>query len=110
MASTPGFDVYPYDASSSALTQYLPAWVQEGGVAAMRERLSDAATMDRAEADLAQGWSANRIKWLWDRVVLARTDGILGAKEGETLEAAAAKAAARRRVSRWSCAVKAATG
>ena len=40
------FDVYPYDASSSALTQYLPAWVQEGGVAAMRERLSDEATMD----------------------------------------------------------------
>ena len=25
------FDVYPYDASSSSLTQYLPPWVQEGG-------------------------------------------------------------------------------
>ncbi|MCY7309130.1 MAG: amidohydrolase family protein, partial [Rhodoferax sp.] len=62
------FDVYPYDASSSALTQYLPAWVQEGGVAAMRERLSDAATMERAEADLQRGWSANRIPWLWERV------------------------------------------
>ena len=86
------FDVYPYDASSSALTQYLPAWVQEGGVAAMRERLSDAAVMARAEADLAQGWSANRIPWLWDRVVLARTDGVLGAREGQTLEAAAAGA------------------
>ena len=86
------FDVYPYDASSSALTQYLPAWVQEGGVAAMRERLSDEATMARAEADLVQGWSANRIPWLWDRVVLARTDGVLGAMEGKTLEAAAAEA------------------
>lgn len=86
------FDVYPYDASSSALTQYLPAWVQEGGVAAMRERLSDEAVMDRAEADLAQGWSANRIPWLWDRVVLARTDGVLGAREGQSLEAAAAQA------------------
>ncbi len=86
------FDVYPYDASSSALTQYLPAWVQEGGVAAMRERLSDAAVMDRAEADLAQGWSANRIPWLWDRVVLARTDGVLGAREGQSIEAAAAAA------------------
>lgn len=86
------FDVYPYDASSSALTQYLPAWVQEGGVAAMRERLMDAATMERAEADLAQGWSAHRIPWLWERVVLARTDGVLGAKEGETLQAAAAVA------------------
>ena len=87
-----GFDVYPYDASSSALTQYLPAWVQEGGVAAMRERLRDAAVMARAEADLALGWSANRIPWLWDRVVLARTDGLLGAREGKTIEAAAAEA------------------
>ncbi|MEO7938054.1 MAG: D-aminoacylase [Burkholderiaceae bacterium] len=86
------FDVYPYDASSSALTQYLPAWVQEGGVAAMCERLSDDAVMARAEADLAQGWSAHRIPWLWDRVVLARTDGVLGAKEGQTIEAAAAAA------------------
>ena len=86
------FDVYPYDASSSALTQYLPAWVQEGGVAAMRERLHDDAVMARAEADLALGWSANRIPWLWDRVVLARTDGVLGAREGKTLEAAAAEA------------------
>ncbi len=86
------FDVYPYDASSSALTQYLPAWVQEGGVAAMRERLSDEQVMARAEAELAQGWSASRIPWLWDRVVLARTDGVLGAKEGKTIAAAAAEA------------------
>ena len=86
------FDVYPYDASSSALTQYLPAWVQEGGVAAMRERLSDEQVMAQAEAELAQGWSASRIPWLWDRVVLARTDGVLGAKEGKSIEAAAAEA------------------
>ncbi len=88
-----GFDVYPYDASSSALTQYLPAWVQEGGVAAMRERLSDEATMARAETELAQGWSASRIPWLWDKVVLARTDGVLGAMPGKTLAQAAADAA-----------------
>lgn len=85
------FDVYPYDASSSALTQYLPAWVQEGGVAAMRERLSDPATLSKAEADLALGWSAHRIPWLWERVVLARTDGLLDVKEGQSLKDAAAK-------------------
>jgi N-acyl-D-amino-acid deacylase len=79
-------------ASSSALTQYLPAWVQEGGVAAMRERLSDEATMARAEADLAQGWSASRIPWLWDKVVLARTDGVRGAVPGKTLAEAATDA------------------
>lgn len=87
-----GFDVYPYDASSSALTQYLPPWVVEGGVAAMRARLQDEATLARAEADLLQGWSAQRIPWLWDRFVLARTDGLLGTVEGRTLEQAAAQA------------------
>lgn len=86
-------DVYPYDASASALTQYLPAWVQEGGVAGMRERLADADVMSRAERGLAAGWGeGGRIPWFWDRVVLARTDGIAGAIEGVTIEAAAAAA------------------
>ena len=35
------FDVYPYDASSSSLTQYLPSWVQAGGTEAMVDRLAD---------------------------------------------------------------------
>jgi N-acyl-D-amino-acid deacylase len=83
-----GFDVYPYDASSSALTQYLPPWVQEGGVAAMSTRLQDADVMARAEADLIKGWSAHLIPWLWDRVVLARTDGLLGTVEGQNLQQA----------------------
>ena len=48
--------------------------------------------MARAQADLALGWSAHRIPWLWDRVVLARTDGLLGAREGQSIEAAAAVA------------------
>ncbi|MBU3738092.1 MAG: D-aminoacylase [Rhodoferax sp.] len=86
-----GFDVYPYDASSSALTQYLPPWVVEGGVAVLRERLSDPAVMQRAEQDLEQGWSAHRIPWLWDRVVLARSDGLLGTVEGENLQEAATR-------------------
>ena len=71
------YDVYPYEASASALTQYLPAWVQEGGVAAMRDRLADADTMRRAEISLAAGWGRDRrLPWLWDRVVLSRTDAV----------------------------------
>jgi N-acyl-D-amino-acid deacylase len=85
------FDVYPYDASSSALTQYLPAWVQGGGVEAMSHRLADSATMERAEVELAQGWSANKIPWIWDRVVLARTDGLLNIQVGDSLKTAAEK-------------------
>lgn len=86
-------DVYPYDASASDLTQYLPAWVQEGGVSVMRERLGDAGTMRRAKTDLTDGWGEDgRIPWFWDRVMLARTAGIAGAAEGATIEAAADEA------------------
>jgi len=64
-------DVYPYDASSSSLTQYLPQWVQDGGTAAMRARLADPLALARAERDLAAGWFGG-IPWLWDRVVFDR--------------------------------------
>ena len=85
------FDVYPYDASSSALTQYLPAWVQEGGVAAMAERLADKEVMARAAKELLEGWSAQKIPWLWDRFVFARTDGLLGVVPGDSIEVSAKK-------------------
>jgi N-acyl-D-amino-acid deacylase len=85
------FDVYPYDASSSALTQYLPPWVQEGGVEQMRTRLDDAQIFKEAEKELAEGWSSNRIAWDWDRVVLARTDGLMGTVDGDSISSAAEK-------------------
>ncbi|MFN8621671.1 MAG: D-aminoacylase [Chloroflexota bacterium] len=66
------FDVYPYDASSSSLTQYLPPWVQEGGTEAMRARLADPDTHARALVDLAAGWFGG-IPWHWERIVISRT-------------------------------------
>lgn len=83
------FDVYPYDASSSALTQYLPAWVQADGIDAMGERLSDPDTFARAEKDLAKGWGALEIPWQWDRVMLSATEGLLNTKAGQRIDAAA---------------------
>ena len=85
------FDVYPYNASSSALTQYLPEWVQSGGVEAMKERLSDPATFNRAAEELSLGWSAHKIIWMWDRVVIARGNGLLGVENGDSIEVAAKK-------------------
>ena len=83
------FDVYPYDASSSALTQYLPAWVQADGVAAMAERLADPETFARAEKDLAKGWGALEISWQWNRVMLSATEGLLDTKAGQRIDEAA---------------------
>jgi N-acyl-D-aspartate/D-glutamate deacylase len=80
------FDVYPYDASSSALTQYLPAWVQAGGIAALVERLREPGVRRRAVDDLAAGWFGG-IPWLWDRVVVSRCDD--ESLVGRTLEAIA---------------------
>lgn len=85
-------DVYPYAASASALTQYLPTWVQTGGVAALQERLGDPVVAARAEDELARGWGpGGRIPWFWDKVVVSRGDGLSGVVDGETIEAAAAR-------------------
>ena len=81
------FDVYPYDASSSSLTQYLPPWVQEGGTVEMRRRLTDPATRRRALTDMEAGWF-NGIPWLWERFVVSSTPD--GALVGQTLAEAAA--------------------
>ncbi|HSJ28446.1 MAG TPA: D-aminoacylase [Acidimicrobiia bacterium] len=68
-------DVYPYIASSSALTQYLPSWLLEGGTAAMRGRAADPAQRARALTDMHRGWFGG-IPWLWDRfMVSAAPDG-----------------------------------
>ena len=66
------FDVYPYDASSSSLTQYLPPWVQEGGTEALRSRMADPEQRTRALADMSDGWFGG-IPWLWDRFVISHS-------------------------------------
>ncbi|MEE6287875.1 D-aminoacylase [Georgenia sp. MJ173] len=85
------FDVYPYDASSSSLTQYLPSWVQEGGTEGMRRLLAEPAARARAEVELAAGWMGG-IPWFWDRVVLSRTGEGYEEHVGLSIEAAAASA------------------
>ncbi|MEJ7800559.1 MAG: amidohydrolase family protein, partial [Ilumatobacter sp.] len=64
------FDVYPYIASSSSLTQYLPPWLQAGGTETMRARLEDPDQRQRALDDMAEGWFGG-IPWLWDRFVVS---------------------------------------
>ena len=76
------FDVYPYDASSSSLTQYLPGWTQEGGTEEMRHRLGAPDVRRRALADMQTGWF-NGIPWLWERFLVSSTPD--GAFVGQTL-------------------------
>lgn len=82
-----GFDVYPYDASSSSLVQYLPEWVQSGGTQALRRNGADPDWRARALEDMANGWYGG-IPWLWDRFLLASV-GDRRELEGLTLDQAA---------------------
>ena len=52
-------DMYPYTAAATGLDASMPPWVQEGGFAAWRERLGDAAIRDRVEHEMLStdgGW------------------------------------------------------
>ncbi len=49
------YDVYPYHASASALTQYLPGWLRESGETGIREQLSSGRLYDRAPRELSRG-------------------------------------------------------
>lgn len=77
------FDVYPYHASSSSLTQYLPPWLQAGGTPEMRRKLADPALRQRAIDDMHEGWFGG-IPWLWDRFVLSDVPDGVGA--GQSIE------------------------
>ena len=88
------FDVHPYDASSSSLTQYLPPWVQEGGTTPCAAAW-DPDTRARALVDLAAGWFGG-IPWHWDRIVLSRTGPGGEALIGRSIEALSAELGRRR--------------
>lgn len=69
-----GFDVYPYDASSSSAVQYLPYWVQEGGSDALRRNAADPGWRSAAVDAIAEGFFGG-IAWHWDRIVLTAAPG-----------------------------------
>ncbi len=63
------FDVYPYDASASALIQYLPEWAQAGGGAGVALNNRDPEWRGRALADIRRGWFGG-IPWHWERIAV----------------------------------------
>lgn len=64
------YDIYPYAASASSLTQYIPGWLQDAGQDGIHEMLSSAATRRLARTELAQGLYGT-VPWSWDRVLIA---------------------------------------
>jgi len=64
------YDVYPYVASGTMLSQFLPGWVQEGGLSAMLGRIRDPQTRKRILVDLDAGWFRG-IPWDWPSIVVA---------------------------------------
>jgi len=61
-----GFDVYPYTAGSANLSQIMPDWAHEGGVATLLERLGAPDTRERIRRDVAEQGRE------WDQTFVAK--------------------------------------
>ncbi len=64
------FDVYPYTAAGTGLSQFVPEWAQAGGVEAMLARFRDPPTRARVRVDAAKGWFRG-MPWDWDSLVIS---------------------------------------
>jgi len=80
-------DQYPYIAGSTGLAALLPPWAHEGGRDKMIERLRDATTRAKMEADMKQrlpGWDNDFRCVPWTNVVISRCDD--KSLEGRSIE------------------------
>ncbi|GAB3585067.1 D-aminoacylase [Amycolatopsis endophytica] len=84
------FDIYPYNASASSLTQYLPAWLQEDGEEAIAVRLRDKREYERARSGLSEGLFGS-IPWDWNRVLVSLAGSGDEDLEGMTVQDASAR-------------------
>ncbi|GHO42618.1 N-acyl-D-amino-acid deacylase family protein [Ktedonospora formicarum] len=67
-------DVYPYNAGSTTITQLLPPWVLDGGIAQMLRRLREPEIQKQVARDLVhgiEGWENQVGANGWDSVLLA---------------------------------------
>ena len=67
-------DVYPYPAGSTKMDNLLPAWMHDGGIAKLLERLADPKARERAIADCLIGgerWGTGSGGMGWDEIMIA---------------------------------------
>lgn len=68
------FDVYPYSAGMTAMTALLPAWVFEGGIQKLLERIQDPAQRAKIIQDCTTGlpgWQSFSKDATWDGVIVS---------------------------------------
>ncbi len=63
-------DVYPYTAGGTHLMQFLPEWVQDGGLEPMLGRLRDRGERARVRESAALGWFRG-LPWDWATLVIS---------------------------------------
>jgi N-acyl-D-amino-acid deacylase len=87
-----GVDIYPYLAGNAPLAQAVPADLQAGGDEALRQRLSEPATIRTLTAEWAHravGWDETVVSWLPDPAaggLLGRTVTNIAAERGESAD------------------------
>ena len=64
------YDMYPYIAGGTLLSQMVPEWLQEGGVKKMLERLRVPDVRRRAVTDLRKGWFKG-LPWEWHTIIIS---------------------------------------
>ena len=67
-------DVYPYPAGSTKMDNLLPAWMHDGGIPRLLERLGDPAARRRAIGDCLVGgerWRTGSGAMGWDEIMIA---------------------------------------
>ena len=64
------YDMYPYIAGGTLLSQMVPEWLQEGGVKKMLERLRVPDVRRRAVTNLRKGWFKG-LPWKWHTIIIS---------------------------------------
>lgn len=63
------YDVYPYIAAGTYLSQLIPQWAVEGGLSEMLERLRDQNMRRSIMQEMEGGWFGG-LPWEWDKIII----------------------------------------
>ena len=80
------YDMYPYIAAGTHLSQLVPEWLQEGGVSNLLNRLRNPRLRKKAAKNMINGWFKG-LPWEWDKIILSFVDSLKNTHMvGKTME------------------------